>query len=286
MNKKIILIFTVLFFAMLTKVNAGEVSQHNDLEIINGVPVDAAHPLAASVVGLVFKYNNGMWLQSCTGSVLTSKLILTAAHCVKGRDPKTITINFSQNTVTYAQQSNPATRIDDLGKHFTVRMAKALITHPKYDGSGAHDLALISLTDLAPLSAKPVHLLPPELVDQAQNKTAFEGQTQPVILMGFGMIKENPRTETSVLRETTVPATFEKNLVITDQTGGSGGCNGDSGGPAFMNYKGHVYQVGVTHGPHAPSQTCHETGEWVNPALDIEFLADAAKKLAKKHSGF
>ena len=100
-----------------------------------------------------------------------------------------------------------------------------------------------------------------------------------VTLVGFGLISESPQTGTEVLRMTTLPARFENQFVVTDQTHGTGGCNGDSGGPAFYDVNGKTYQVGVTHGPHGSSTTCAQEGEWMNPALEKEFIADAQKKM-------
>ena len=258
--------------------------KQSPIEIINGQPA-LDHVMMPSVVGLFVKYSspaNGIdsvWLQWCTGSVLTSKLILTAAHCVKDVEAKNLLINFSGKTVTMDNQFNEATRLLDPSKVFVTRAVRALEINPAYDGSGNHDLAVIALDVEAPSTAKPVALLPSAYISSDKTQTTFEGQVKPVLLMGFGLIKEDPSTDTEVLRSTVVDSTFMKNLVVTDQTKGSGGCNGDSGGPAFVDINGSYYQVGVTHGPHGDSRTCHETGEWVNPALDAQFLSDAAKKL-------
>ncbi len=251
--------------------------------IINGLPVTADQVLSKSVVGLLMNYEfsagNKFWLQGCTGSVLNQKFILTAAHCVTDQKPADLAIHFSLNSFSFDKQLDPQTRITDLEKFFTVRKVKSYLQHPLYDGSGKHDLALILLDADIPADAVPVQILPDQLIDLVNNKTKFDKQNVDVVLMGFGLVNESSHTESEVLRMTTVPAVFENQFIITDQTKGSGGCNGDSGGPAFFTFENVTYQVGVTHGPHADSTTCHEQGEWVNPALDKDFLAEAQKKL-------
>ncbi len=253
-------------------------------EIINGTPVSFQHPLASSVVGLFAKADDpsgAIWFSQCTGTVLNSKYILTAAHCVKDSLASDMAINFSINSIDNDIQQDPTTRLSEVAvfKKYVLRKAKGYKIHPAYDGSGLHDLALISLSGKMPKTARPVKLLPDSLLIMSENKTTFEGQTLPVTLMGFGMISEDPAKDTDVLRITTVSARFENNLVVTDQTKGSGGCHGDSGGPAFLDYLGVTYQVGVTHGPHEGSTNCHEEGEWVNPALDKAFLKQAMAEL-------
>ncbi|MFZ3229711.1 MAG: trypsin-like serine protease [Pseudobdellovibrio sp.] len=275
--KKIILLASVLFLTSTIK--------SSYTEILNGDPVTSGHPLASSVVSLFSRYSNpgydidGAWLPSCTGSVLSSKLILTAAHCVQDMSPKDMAVSFSLDTVTMDQQMDPAKRVIDIESRFIIRKVKGIEIHPLYNGEGIHDLALIALADTAPETAIPVVLLPAEFLVKESNQTVFEGETKIVTLMGFGKIKEDPDTSTEVLRVTKVSGQFLKNLVVTDQTHGTGGCNGDSGGPAFLHLNGVNYQVGVTHGPHGQSQTCHEQGEWVNPGLDKDFLDEAVKKL-------
>lgn len=247
--------------------------------IINGVPVTTGNALAKSVVGLMFK--NPVWYTGCTGSVLGDRFILTAAHCLASAHADALMVNFSLNTPTYEQQSNPKTAIADadIEKAFVVRKVRSFLINPKYNKSGDHDLAIILLEDKIPADAVPVTLLPDQYLDVANYKTTLDDQPHPITLIGFGVISENPATDTDVLRMTSVPGKFENQFVVTDQTHGSGGCNGDSGGPAFFEIGKVTYQVGVTHGPNPGSRTCHEEGQWMNPGLDKDFLETAQKTL-------
>lgn len=283
-------LFNVVAISSMAQLSATDRQRLRDarqlLEIINGTPVTPEHPLAGSVVGLLRQFEDfdgtKIWMASCTGTVLSNKFILTAAHCVANQTAQEMAINFSVESIDNSKQRNPSTRITDIEKSFTIRYVKGFIAHPEYRrGAGHNDLAVIALNDQAPSSAKPVNLMPDNWVDVAANKTMLDGQKWQVRLMGYGLIQEAPATRTEVLRETIVPARFENDYVITDQTGGSGGCSGDSGGPLFIEYLGQTYQAGVTHGPHDGSTTCGEEGQWVNPALDKAFIKESIASLKK-----
>lgn len=283
-----LILSSVLVFSCTDKSakNSAKIESNSEQSsIINGIPVTADNVSAKSVVGLLVKYymdgRNPTWLQGCTGSVLNSKFILTAAHCVKGSDADEILVHFSLKTVTYDQQKNPLTRVD-VEKYLVTRKVKSLLVHPDYQETGSYDLAIMLLEESVPADAIPVKLLPAEYINMATEQTTFEGQNLPVTLIGFGVIKEEPVTETDILRQTTVPSRFFNRFVVTDQTKGSGGCNGDSGGPAFLTLNNVVYQVGVTHGPHGSSRTCHEEGEWYNPSFDKGFIKNAQEELLNR----
>lgn len=176
---------------------------------------------------------------------------------------------------------NKETRVQDIfnSPKMVVRKVKNYIMHPEYSGSGDHDIALIILESDIPSTAVPIAFLPDQYLNVFELTTAFDGQKVQVTLLGFGIINEAEQTETEVMRRTTLPARFEKRFIVTDQTGGTGGCFGDSGGPAYFDLDGTTYLVGVTHGPHAGSSTCHEEGEWLNPSLFQKFLKESMADL-------
>lgn len=247
--------------------------------IINGEVVASDNKLAKSVVGLFSKYRGG-WYNSCTGIVLSERVILTAAHCIEWNDVSTMKVNFSLESLSYSAQVDAGKFFseEEIEAKYITRKVKAYRVHPYYSEAD-NDLAVILLEKEIPSDATPVKLLPDSYLNLAENKTTLDEKKLPVTLLGFGIVSENPNVSTEVMRMTTVPARFEKQFVITDQTHGSGGCSGDSGGPAFAEVDGATYMVGVTHGPYGESTNCHEEGQWTNPALSKAFIQKATEEM-------
>lgn len=249
--------------------------------IINGEIVAADHELGHSTVGLILKIK-GTWYQACTGSIIAPNMIMTAAHCVGYVNAKrdNIVINFSLNTVANEVQADPdADHIEDVRAVFNTIDVVDIVTHEKYTSGVDYDIAIIRLKQNIPATHKVAEFLPLNFVDVAAQKLTIDGETKDVTLLGFGLINEETGESSSVLRKTTVPARFEGITLVTDQTHGTGACNGDSGGPAFVQIDQKNYLVGVTHGPYLDYVTCHEFGVYLNPNLFLDFIEAAQKKL-------
>lgn len=247
----------------------------NSVGIINGQPVDQSS-IASSTTAriLIVSGEYSYWLPVCTASILSEDLILTAAHCVNGNTNDTVRIGFGVEPLTIDSQINPDTRIDVLEKFITLEVT-GIIIHPQYTEVGYdHDMALIRVSGKIPEGFQPIPLL-----STKQSQSIKEGTIYQVLLAGYGLLSEEPIVESSILRQTNVSAQFEGLHLVTDQTQGSGGCHGDSGGPAYLEMQGAFYLVGVTHGPLEPFMDCHHAGVWGNPSLEKEFLNRAAEKL-------
>lgn len=255
-----------------------EISGAESQKIIQGEIENKNNELANSVVAVFVKEINDRgefyWIQFCSGSVLNRKNILTAAHCIAGRDLNEVVINFSEKSLDNSLQAQPQTRIENIFSNFEIRKIKRYKINPLYDGSARNDVAMIELQDAAPSSAQAVPFLPDRYLDLKNEKTNLETAdfNYESLLMGYGWISEFPVVFSDHLRKTNVKSKFEGPYVLTDQTHGSGLCNGDSGGPAFIQLLGTYYLVGVVHDLRGEHRTCDEIGEYINPAFHKDFI--------------
>ncbi len=280
---KIVLHLTALAFVFVSLVGCSKIKKlepsssiqtSQSASIINGVIVPPENELGQSTVGLLVNVN-GTWYQMCTASIIAENMILTAAHCVgyvnKLRD--NIVVNFSLTTVDNSIQADPEqTHVTDVSLVFNTIGVVEIIEHPDYQGDVDNDIAIIRLKQNIPSTHKPADFLPSIYVDTVAQKLTFDGETKNVSLFGFGLTSEADDNGSTVLRMTTVPAQFKGSVLVTDQTHGTGACNGDSGGPAFVTVDAKNYLVGVTHGPYMDFVTCHELGAYLNPNLYFDFI--------------
>ncbi|MGC4119505.1 MAG: serine protease [Myxococcales bacterium] len=200
------------------------------LPITNGVVDDVPSHIA------VVAMNHGSRF-ACSGTLISPRVVLTAAHCVKGTAPSVITIGFGAN-------------VDDPSMKW-VKVVDAK-PHPYYsEGSLANDIAVVRLASSAPEGVAPIPFLPSTKALTAANL----GDT--VEFSGFGedehggygvKLKVSDTLDLICERRGGCPwagETAPQNSLCYDQQPG-GPCSGDSGGPAFLTVDGIEYVVGVT----------------------------------------
>jgi trypsin len=164
----------------------------------------------------------------CGGAILNSTTVLTAAHCVSGASPSSITVRY--NTLTHASGG-------------TLVAVQSIIAHPQYNsGTIDYDIAILRLA--APLSlgqtqAKAIPL-PSQGADPAEGAMA--------LVSGWGTTSSGGSLSAS-LQSVKVPivsrasanasygsGSITNNMIAAGlPQGGKDACQGDSGGPLVIN---------------------------------------------------
>lgn len=213
---------------------AASVAAPGKLPIIGGTSTKVdQYP---SVVALVVASN------LCTGTLISSKWILTAAHCV---DPAVLGL-ASQDEVTQNLRIHFHT-VDVLSDPGVVVLARASFKDPDFQKSklGSHDMGLIELED--------------EVLDIVPSPINLDAKSAPagvkVTTVGYGAQSGGAGADVGVELELVDRASVscpslgigsDANLLCFSSANNMGTCQGDSGGPSFATIDGKLTVVGVT----------------------------------------
>lgn len=187
-------------------------------------------------VGLMIPGTN---FQFCGGTLLNSRYVLTAAHCVVGDAAKDIEVLLGSADLTSG------------GERVVVQ---AIRNHPEYNGSVDYDVAILRLEGS--------HLYPRVYV-QHPDQPAYSTPGDTATAIGWGQTGTGSDGEdTDILKRTTLPIITNDECAkvagfrfgsITDRVIcagaerlGRGVCFGDSGGPLLVPYEESWMEVGIS----------------------------------------
>jgi Secreted trypsin-like serine protease len=231
--------------------------------IVGGAVVAPKDALAASTVAII-ESDSSPFKQSCTGTLISSNLVLTAAHCVAGLKSTNLYVHFGSvlpKTFSFDKLATVSGIVANEREEMDV---------DNYPRTELGDIAVLKLSKPAPAGFKPAK------INAGRKITLIDD----FVVAGFGKISDEEKIPTLNLYSATVPVwKLWRSLIILDQTAGAGACRGDSGGPAYLKI-GEEYVVGgITRGAYNNAPNCHMYVEFTNVSFFKDFIIEAAMTL-------
>ena len=222
---------------------------------IIGGTVDNGHP---AVGAILMTSSQGQGL--CTGTLITPKIVVTAAHCTNGEGGA-------------PQEWYTGTNMDS----GTAHPVKAYEYNTAYspsanNGSGIHDIGVVvllsSVTNITPMAYRQTSI------------TGMDGQS--VTFVGYGETNAGDSNSVGTKYKVTTTVSQVDAQGIWNYVTGSivkNTCNGDSGGPGLMTFNGVETVVSVTS---TGDQYCQQEGWNTRVDANLDWLN---KMIAKYDPG-
>lgn len=253
-------------------------------QIVGGVEASVDYQKQNGVVGLVMFMKDAQTgaegTATCTGTLISQKIILTAAHCV-------VEPSLQGIAVVFATDTEKATQAE-------IRWVVDGTVHPDYKGETS-DLALLKISEAAPADFKIAKLAGANTKILPKHKLTLAGYgitnaiVRKVMKDKFGIPKvvEVPSSGDGVLRKIdgipVVSVSAENKEILLDQTNSVGACHGDSGGPAFItSQSGAAVQVGVTSRGTEKLGNCNQGAIYTSVAAHSAWIKQSTAALIAK----
>jgi len=211
----------------------------SNLLIIGGESLTPAHVGHSNTVGLS-EISGGMGLQSrpsCSGFIVASSWIVTAAHCVA---PGRLKYVYFQNVEVKQEE--------------TWRKIDKVMIHPEWKGQGLFDLAVVHfIEETGDRNGNPNGFSPVQIASEELSQRERISETMDIV--GYGSEKF-PIVDIPQKRHANVKIArfwhdyfMGPGLVTYDDPEKKGACYGDSGGPGYIRDEhGEPYVLGITQG--------------------------------------
>ncbi|MBC7661383.1 MAG: trypsin-like serine protease [Chitinophagaceae bacterium] len=212
---------------------------NSTVKIVNGVAPKAGSQATLSTIALATKNDDDEYRPFCSATLVSPTLAITAAHCVESGQGVNIFAVFAQNT-------------DDPNGTDSKIIASKI--HPLYSKTSTNfDIAWVRLKKPAPPRYVPAEML--------RSNEALKPNID-VTIAGYGKQSTTCDTDSEgcigVLLEAKIKlqqylnsSRFFSLMLVNDADTGHSACNGDSGGPAFVDINGKSLLAGVLHGTDA-----------------------------------
>ncbi len=263
----------------------------SDPGIINGRTLTPEDRISRGVVFVLSQLPdefNKLHPMGCTGVVVSEKLILTAAHCVR-TDAKLSEESRAKSTEVIFSV-DPRCEVF-VRKDATKRKSvEQIFFHPQYNlkGGSENDLALIFLKDAVPAYVRPMPISFEEenLKRDTQVQIAGYGRQKDLEQKDVGDLKLRyttlfPATDPPLLiGERRLESTPGSDILILDAEQGTAACQGDSGGPAVVDRNGVLTVVGIASivfDKDNLRRTCLSRVAYSRPSYFRKWLNDASK---------
>jgi len=173
----------------------------------------------------------------CGASVIGSRWIITAAHCLRGKDPKTLEVALGLHR-----------KFQRWGDNYEVYKVEEVINHEELDKTGQfeNDIAVIKVTKDIDLGLHTPICLPGRNEDFAGSKAMATGWG---IVSFSGRWGQRPQ-DANVLQEVSLTIGTDCGGVPSGTICAVGSeaniCGGDSGGPLMVEKNGRQTLAGIT----------------------------------------